>query len=206
MEGYFAIFSRYILARLSRYAPFFVFVGGCGAIVAVVDHAGVPWMRLLFGASGVNPKKLILVIALAVLAGLALGILDEYVTLKLYSRCAARLRSEGKDWSENFPFLSSDVVALLVLLAWTFGEEGIRAGLLFGLDDLLRLTPLVTAFIVGILMGISHGIYGMYAVPTKIVDSVVLGLVLLQFGLVVSFILHLTLNFYMLFLEIRRAK
>lgn len=208
VEAHFALFARYILAVLSRYvpfAPFLVFIGGLGAL-ATVRHVGVPWIGLLFGTLGFDPRKVLLAIAVAVPTGLVLGLLDEYVTLKLYTKCAAARTSESKDWAENFPFFSSNIVTFLTFLLWTFGEEGIRAGLLFGVGSLVHPRSLVMAFTVGILMGVSHGIYGRYAIPAKIVDSIIFSLALLYFGLVVSFILHFTLNFYMAFLEIKSTR
>ncbi len=91
------------------------------------------------------------------------------------------------------------MVLVLNLLLAILGEEGLRIGLAAFLVSGLGMDWLSALLIVGFLLGLFHGYYGLYAIPAKILDSLLISLAFYWIGWGGSLLFHGGLNFGLMF-------
>ncbi len=84
----------------------------------------------------------------------------------------------------------------------SFGEEGVRVGMIAFAGMFLpgEGTLVLSAVLVGILIGLMHILYlDALFLPTKTLFHVLLSLVFVQWGMLVSFVVHFAFNLSMVF-------
>lgn len=190
-------YSLKVTELLYRYGGGIAFLGGWGAI-ATARHLGFPWAQIFWGQEAMPIWGWIV----AFVIGMLLARLDIRV-MRWILRSRGLLRESSSTPAEE----AGDTWFSLLFEAmkWggiSFGEEGVRVGMIALVGMLLpgEGTFVLSAVLVGILIGLMHILYlNTLFLPTKTLFHVFLSLVFVQWGILVSFVVHFAFNLSMVF-------